>query len=214
MTLDIHALMQELSQSRPIFHSEADFQHALAWKIREVMPDSQIRLEYPFRHDGNPMYLDIWLPTERMAIELKYLSRRLEQEYEGEHFALKDQSAHDVRRYDFLKDVQRLESVVEHAEQSTRGGVAVLLTNDSAYSKSPTSRWETTNDAAFRLHEGRKATGNLVWSERTGQGTMKGREDPIRLSGSYTTHWRDYSRLGESNNKRFRYVAVEIQPTT
>ena len=149
LPLDIHHLMEGLSQSRPIFHSEADFQHALAWKIHEIMPDSQIRLEYPFRHDGNPMYLDIWLPTERIAIELKYLTRRLEQDYEGERFALRDQSAHDVRRYDFLKDVQRLESVVEHAEQPTRGGVAVLLTNDSAYSKSPTSRWETNNDAAF-----------------------------------------------------------------
>ncbi len=211
LPLDIHTLLESLSRSRPIFHSEADFQHALAWKIHEIMPDSQIRLEYPFRHDGNPMYLDIWLPTERMAIELKYLTRRLEQDYEGERFALKDQSAHDVRRYDFLKDVQRLESVVEHTEQPTRGGVAVLLTNDSAYSKSPTSRWETNNDAAFRLHEDRKATGNLVWSERTGQGTMKGREDPIRLSGSYSMHWRDYSRLGEGNNQQFRYLAVAVQ---
>ena len=211
LPLDIHNLMQGLSYSRQIFHSEADFQHAFAWKIHEIMPDSQIRLEYPFRRDGNPMYLDIWLPTERMAIELKYLTRRLEQDCQAERFALKDQSAHDVRRYDFLKDVQRLESVVEHDEQPARCGVAVLLTNDSAYSKSPTSRWEANNDAAFRLHEGRAVTGNLRWSEYTGKGTMSGREDPIRLQGSYTTHWRDYSRLGEGNNQRFRYLAVAVQ---
>ena len=65
MTLDdIYCLMQELSKSRPIFHSEADFQHALAWQIHETMPDSQIRLEYPFRFDGSTIYLDIWLPVE------------------------------------------------------------------------------------------------------------------------------------------------------
>ena len=211
LPLDIHHLMEGLSQSRPIFHSEADFQHSLAWKIHEVMPDSQIRLEYPFRHDSNPKYLDIWLPTERIAIELKYLTKRLEQDYDGERFALKDQSAHDVRRYDFLKDVQRLESVVGLDGQPATCGVAVLLTNDSAYLKSPTSRWETNNDAAFRLHERRVVTGNLRWSERTGKGTMSGREDPIHLEGSYMMHWRDYSRLGERNNQQFRYLAVAVQ---
>ena len=203
--------MQELSQSRPIFHSEADFQHALAWQIHEAMPDSQLRLEYPFRHDGSTMYLDIWLPTEQIAIELKYLSRRLELDCHGEHFALRDQSAQDTRRYDFLIDMQRLEYTTDDEVKLAKAGVAVLLTNDPAYSKSPATGWESTNDAAFRLHEGRTVSGQLEWSERASPGTKEGKEEPIDIIGSYDLHWRDYSRLGGSNNQQFRYLAVEVQ---
>ena len=43
--LDISGLLIGLAQSRKVFHSEADFQHALAWHIHEAMPKSQIRLE-------------------------------------------------------------------------------------------------------------------------------------------------------------------------
>ena len=44
--LDIDGLMTELSRTRKVFHSEADFQHALAWQIREHMPECEIRLEF------------------------------------------------------------------------------------------------------------------------------------------------------------------------
>jgi hypothetical protein len=58
MTLDIHGLMQRLSKSRPIFHSEADFQFALAWRIKESMPDCEVRLEFkPYADES--MFLDI-----------------------------------------------------------------------------------------------------------------------------------------------------------
>ena len=41
-------IMKNLSESRPIFHSEADFQFALAWEImRQKKNNCEIRLEYP-----------------------------------------------------------------------------------------------------------------------------------------------------------------------
>ncbi len=43
--VSIEALLATLAGSRKVFHSEADFQHALAWQIHEAMPDSQVRLE-------------------------------------------------------------------------------------------------------------------------------------------------------------------------
>ena len=208
MTLNIHGLMQELSKSRPIFHSEADFQHALAWLIHEAMPASQIRLEYPFRRDGNTMYLDIWLPTERIAIELKYLARRLELDFDGEHFARRNQSAQDTRRYDFLADMQRLEDLADVKEEPTRAGLAVLLTNDPAYWRSPVSGWELTNDAAFRLHEDRELTGELAWADHAGAGTTRSREAPIRLMGTYMMRWQDYSTFAGEKYGKFRYLAV------
>ena len=41
----LHSIMEELAKERPIFHSEADFQHALAWKIREKMIEKGYRTE-------------------------------------------------------------------------------------------------------------------------------------------------------------------------
>ena len=43
--LDIDQLMACLADTRKVFHSEADFQHALAWQIHRAMPEGQVRLE-------------------------------------------------------------------------------------------------------------------------------------------------------------------------
>lgn len=206
---DLDRLMHGLSQARPIFHSEADFQHALAWHIHKVIPNSEVRLEYPFRYDDNTMYLDIWLPQERIAIELKYPTRILELNQDSEHFLLVNHQAQPPRRYDFLKDVQRLERVI--VEGGASCGFAVLLTNDAYYWKSPIQSWRTAIDAALRLHEGRTVTGQLTWSERAGSGTTRGRHEAIDIIGTYDLHWRDYSTLGRRNNQQFRYLAVTVQ---
>ena len=64
-----------------MFHSEADFQHALAWQIHEAAPESQVRLEVSvIPVEAQRMFLDIWLPVEGIAIELKYKTRGLELE--------------------------------------------------------------------------------------------------------------------------------------
>ena len=36
--------MAALARMRPLFHSEADFQHAFAWQLRSAHPDARIRL--------------------------------------------------------------------------------------------------------------------------------------------------------------------------
>lgn len=205
--LDVDRLMAGLAETRPIFHAEADFQHALAWEIHQAMPDCQIRLEFNASQDSaERRYLDLWLPTLKVAIELKYCTHRLAATHNGERFALREQSAQDTRRYDFLKDVQRLEQSVESGPAET--GIAVFLTNDPSY-------WDQvgsagTADAAFRIHEGREITGRLNWSEKAGSGTTKGRAQAININGSYTLRWRDYSQLPEPGKSRFRYLAVSV----
>lgn len=211
-SIDIHVLLRGLAKKRPVFHSEADFQFALAWEIREARKlDS--RLEFrPFADER--MYLDIWLPQRGVAVELKYMTRALSGAVSGESFALLNQGAQDLRRYDFLKDIGRLERVGDRLPQAA-GGFAVLLTNDSSYWNPP--RRETI-DAMFRLHEGRELTGRLVWSKRASRGTTKGRESPICLKSSYLCQWRDYgcaiSGAEERKHARFRYLALEVSRST
>ena len=200
--------LKGLSGRRPIFHSEADFQLAFAWYLHETAADSQVRPEFkPFKSEN--MYLDIWLQTFEIAIELKYPTRELEVEREGEVFALRNQSAQDTRRYDFIMDIRRLERVVDDSGPA-RAGFAVLLTNDPSYWEPPQRGWEDTSDAAFRIHEGKVIKGEMDWSEEAAEGAKKGKEKPIKLKGSYDDNWRDYSTLKEEKYGKFRYLVVEV----
>ena len=105
------AILQTLSQKRPIFHSEADFQHALAWEIHEQFPEAAVRLENWAPGLGNNKRMDLWvrLAEKVLAVELKYGTRKLEAEVEGEFYSLKNQAAQDLFRYDFAKDMMRVE---------------------------------------------------------------------------------------------------------
>ena len=115
--IDIPQLLSHLADWRPAFHSEADFQHALAWQIKREL-DSEVRLEVPYGGSSDNKYLDIWLPDEGVAIELKYFTRKPDPRKRAVHlnnesFALRDQGAQDIRRYDFLNDIQRQEYACE-----------------------------------------------------------------------------------------------------
>lgn len=204
--IDIGEVMNALSKNRPVFHSEADFQHALAWLLHRLVPESRLRLEYkPFPKQR--FYLDIWVGGESsVAVELKYLTRGLEVDIAGEHFELANQAAQDISRYDFLKDLVRLESVVAALPNTI--GYAVLLTNDSAYWKHPLR--DSSIDASFRIHEGRSLGGEHSWAGHAGQGTIAKREKILALTGSYSIAWQDYARVSSKPYGLFRYLAIPI----
>lgn len=204
--LDIHGVMEELAERRPIFHSEANFQFAFAWQIATMKRDGEVRLEKPFRRDDKTRYLDIWLPTARIPIELKYCTRDLGVEHDGEAFALKNQSAHDLRRHDFIADLVRIEGLVSQDCASAQG-YAIFLTNDPLYWKCGRPG---TIDEAFRLHEGRILRGVPTWAKHAAKSTKQGRSDLLRLRGSYELHWKPYRSLtGEYGE--FRYLAVRVE---
>lgn len=207
--IDIPLLLSELATARPVFHSEADFQHALAWQIHTVVPGAEVRLEYRVSVP-EPIYLDVWVrtPEGNIALELKSPTRKLECIVAGEEFALRNQSAQDLRRYDFIKDIARLERVV--ATFSGTRGYALLLTNDSSFWNK--SRSDATVDAAFRIHEGATLSGMLPWADHTGTGTMTSRERALVLNTTYSLAWRDYSLIsGAASQSRFRYLLVAVE---
>ncbi|MCE2501008.1 MAG: hypothetical protein J4G13_09110 [Dehalococcoidia bacterium] len=211
--LDIDELMSDLSLRRPIFHSEADFQHALAWRIHETRPDCDVRLEFnPSPDADSRMAVDIWvrLPEGTVAIELKYCTRELQQEWRNERFVLRQHGGQPPRRYDFVKDVQRLEWTLQIPSPADYG-FAVLLANESMYWTPPTRTNIT--DIAFRIHDGHRiGSGELRWGISTGAKTKQNREEPIYLNGTYALYWRDYSTFGNNPGEQFRYVAVAVPP--
>lgn len=198
----INRKLEVLSKQRSLFHSEADFQHALAWILHQDAPERVVRLERPFRFEGECVYLDLFVrePSgHRLAIELKYKTRKEIVFHEEEEFRLKNQGAQDLARYDFLWDVSRLEKLVDRDEADA--GCAIFLTNDPTYWKE--SKRAESIDAQFRLHEGRGVTGRLTWQGKPQEGTIKNRKDPIVLRGAYSSAWQNYSTTEQSE---FRYL--------
>ena len=207
--LDLHGAIQRLAARRPVFHSEADFQHALAWQIHADHPAADIRLETrPLPEENLRLDLQVGLDGRRVAVECKYLVRELDIRVAGERFALRTQSAHDIRRYDTLKDVARVEHLVERGAADE--GFVVAVTNDAGHWKTATR--PDTFDADFRLHGGRIVTGRLAWADQTGPGTMKGREAPIDLNGAYRIDWHDFATPTKGPAGKFRYLLIEVPP--
>lgn len=207
----IDNIIKELAKERPIFHSEADFQHALAWLIHKKLDNPSVRLE--FKPPNYKIYLDIWVRTwvrtkeYNIAIELKYKTRGLEHEINGEKFGLLNQSAQDHGRYDFLKDIQRIEKVA--SENRNTFGYAIFLTNDSAYWKEPAGA--DTFDTAFRINENKEISGELRWGKGASEGTIKNRKDGLSLRGSYQFKWQDYHEIKDKPYGKMRYLLVEIR---
>lgn len=212
--IGLNQILKMLCERRPIFHSEADFQHALAWQIHEQWPRYSVRLEYPL-YPGQRDHLDILARSDAavLAIELKYKTRTLFAPIGGELFWLKDQSAQDCGRYDFLNDIQRLEQFVLKYDNVV--GYAILLTNDSSYWN--LTQHDSSADVSFRIHDGRLVTGILGWGPTASKGTTKGREKALALEGTYRLIWRDYYEV-EANeyvkdHRKFRYLALKVDST-
>ncbi len=208
-TSGIADAIKNLREKRPIFHSEADFQHALAWEIHLSHPLATVRLEInPNVVGGKRAHLDILVKDNDAlcAIELKYKTGKLDAQFKDEQFRLLNHGAQDIGRYDFIKDIVRLEELVTAYPKAA--GYVVLLTNDGSYWRPPGS--SNTADAQFRIYQDRIISGNLEWSANAGKSTMRGREKPLQLTGSYQICWFDYSQVGARHDGEFRYTLIAV----
>ena len=205
--IDIERIMGKLSEEYGIFTSEADFQFSMAWVIKESYPECRIRLEEVFPWDPDK-HFDIVVHTDKgvIPIELKYCTKRLPI---GAHcdVVLKNQGAEDLRRYDFIKDVQRVESVRGHLKKDDQMkfvcGYAILLTNSSLFWKSSRD-YQKCCDHDFRIHEDKGRFGGRMSWDGASEGTMKGREESLRTD-EYKIIWKDYL-----DEPKFRYLPIRI----
>lgn len=205
--VDLGTVLSALRHERPVFHSEADFQHALAWEIQRRTPQARVRLE---TRPAPGVRLDLLVSSRDgsrlTALELKYLTRGWTGQVGDERFELKNQGAQDIRAYDVVKDIGRVEQ--DAALLPGCDGAVVVVANDPSYWTPPTHDRQT-NAGAFRLYEGRRLAGELAWGPNTGPGTLRGREASIPLTGSYEFCWQDYSRLPGPGGL-FRLLVVEV----
>lgn len=206
--IEISKILTIISEQRPVFHSEADFQHAFAWEIHRQLPEAYIRLELPVQVKDHYLHVDVWIINydEILAVELKYKTRGLSILVENEQYSLKNQVAQDLGRYDFIKDIQRLEHLA--SEKQNYIGYAILLTNDSAYWKKPA--YNNTVDADFRLDDTRILEGSFNWGPNASFGTKKNREQTLVLQNRYPVQWEDFSRPSIKSYGLFRSLIIKV----
>jgi hypothetical protein len=202
---DLHTVMQHLAQRRPVLRPRGDFDQSLAVEIQRRYPEASVQQIAPL--GGRWEVLDVMLGSERICVKPRYHTAELHCTVNGETFELKKQAAQNLEQYDVLRDLMRLEQLVQQGEFAH--GYVILLTNDARFWQPPVRTY--TRDANFRQHEGRVLEGTLRWSEQTGAGTMKGREEPIVLKGSYLCQWRHYFSLTPPRrNGEFRYLLLQV----
>ena len=205
---DISRPIESLKTSRKMFHSEADFQFALAWEIQRFFPEAKIRLEYCPTALPN-MHIDILVELDNYLypIELKYKTLEIFMQIDCESFNLKSHGAQDIGKYDCLFDIQRIE-LFQGKLPRFHQGFAVWLTNDPAYWSKPKRSNTIAED--FRLYDGTMKSGELAWASHAGAGTTRNRTDSIKLVGSYTIEWKEYSKISNERNGSFRYAINRV----
>ena len=200
----LEAILTSLAAARPVFHSEADFQHALAWELHRRHPEAVIRLEVrPDPELREAVDLRLVVGGVEIFVELKYLVRSLDLEISGERFVLRNQGAQPISRYDVLKDIARLERFCISGAR----GFAVVLSNDPMVWSAGGSG---TIDYAFRIHEGAELSGTMAWAPHTGAGTSRGRDVPIVLRGAYPVAWRPWPANIPDEHGQFRFLVIEV----
>jgi len=197
----VHQIIHEhfLNQQNTQYYHERQIQLKLGielWKRCSM----EATLEYPLSidPDGKHEYLDMYLripeTRENIGIELKYKTMADVQTPHGKRPYV-DQGAQSNGKYDFVKDVVRLERLQQ--DRVIHHGMAVLLTNDHRY-------WQPARAHAavevFNLNEERVLSGTL-------EPKWKDRSFPLNVSGSYKLYWEGAdSRGGQS----FRCLSVRV----
>lgn len=202
--IDISGVFEKLLNKRRLFNSEADFQFALAWEIKTEYPNADIRLEYvPWKYKSE-IHIDIVVfdGDKLIPIELKYKTKGFSGEYNNEAVILKNHGAQDHGRYDFLKDIQRLEGFCRCKEYNVGTGYAIFLTNDAKYW---TSNDKNNIDKDFHIDEGKVVSGELCWAEKAGAGSVYGRPK-LHLKGNYKFMWKPYEL---AKDLQFKYIIIE-----
>jgi len=212
---DIIQALNTLSKVRPVFHSEADFQHELAHKL--AIKGFNCRLEKPYSIMVNceeiRAELDILVVENgqnETAIELKYVKKRYAGIHSDEHFDLAESWSANLSRFDCFADFQRVSALV-NAGKATKGFCIFLTNKENAWNHDVTASGNL--GSQFSIHEGRVLVAGeiLNWIGNPHEGNVGTKRlppyCPIEINQNVKLKWIDYSNSGTC----FRYLLLEYQ---
>ena len=165
----VHAdVKQFLDTNKELLFNERDFQMHLATSLLKTDYYDDVDVEYYVPHTELEKYNYIWdnelkidvlvrKGDEYLPIELKYKTKsvkkripRFGEQVSSDVEVMKNQGAQDLGKYDFWKDVRRIE-IVRKRFKTIKNGLAVFVTNDPSYLQSGRN---TSNHFEFSMVEG------------------------------------------------------------
>ena len=157
---------QFLDTNKELLFNERDLQMHLATYLRQTNHYDDVDVEYyvPLSELenyiwNNELRIDVLVRKgdEYLPIELKYKTKSVKKRIPrfGEQVSedvevMKNQGAQDLGKYDFWKDVRRIE-IVRKRFKAIKNGLAVFVTNDPAYLQSGR---DLSNHIKFSMTEG------------------------------------------------------------
>lgn len=204
--VQLNAVMSQLTEHRPVFHSEADFQFAFAQTLATLDQSTDVGLEVPYRAERRT-YVDLRCASDdhTTLVEFKYVTRTWAGNAgaRNEAFELRGHEALDLARLHFIHDVYRLENWT--STHPNTNGVAILLTNDNRLWDAPRNA-NPTRDHAYRVHHGQTITGDLAWG--TPERPYAANNRTIR--GTYRADWQHYSNLDDRPRGELRWLGWHV----
>jgi len=235
----INDTLKELKKDRTIFHSESDFQHCLAMKLSQQHKEiTNIRLERSYfiqpeknNIDDNEgkikLDLEFCYKNKKYGIELKYKTKEFEYESQinCEEFKLKNHQAHNLAKYGFWHDVDRIYMLIN--KKKIYGGFVIFLTNDMHYldkddgNNNMSQKFSICNDREVNKDDklnwyknGKEIKEYFVnGKDELGESVPKKYKKTIQVKENFTLKWQDYSELSNSVNFKtvFKYLFIEIK---
>ena len=205
-----------LQTNEEMLFNERDFQmHLATWLRKSDNAYDDVDVEYyvPNKELDNYIWeselrLDIVVKKdgEYCPVELKYKTKKVERKIarfdemlKDKVVVMKNQGAQDLGMYDFWKDVRRVE-LVRNRFANVKGGLAVFLTNDEAYTK--TGR-PTSNNNKLTMENGLHPK-QKHWLKPE---TACARTHPdFEVEKEYSIEWHDM----EIDNVKFHYCCVVV----
>lgn len=166
--MNMYDVLSSLSIKSPVFRSQKEFQRLLINELKtrglHCMPDKNI---------NKNTKVDIWVEDPKSGeiwiFELRNKTKEISTSLNGKQVELKNHGAQDQGRYDFLKDIEKIEKAVSTRDNVT--GFGIIITNDPYYWEQPTKHDSVDRD--FHINEGRIVSGILRWDPLASQGTKK-----------------------------------------
>lgn len=204
-----------IERQQELLYNEFDFQMQLTLALRGSGKYDDVDAEYylpnsvveGYDWDSN-MYLDIVVSRngEYVPVELKYTTRSVRRDVKllGRDFKnveiTRNQGAQDNIRYNFWKDVRRIE-LVKKLFPDVKSGMAVFLTSDPAYTRSPRPG---SSNAPFSMASDHTIGGGVI--DWIGEPATRAQHMPFLIEGRYRTAWMET----EIDNIPFYYTILSI----